>query len=363
MIESYTFLPLERVTYGPGSIAALPGEIDRLGARRVLIISSPTVVEETSIVRNIVERLGPRHAATFAGTRQHAPLGDSQRAAQMAREVDADLLLSVGGGSAIDAAKTVAWQLAPAATALPHIAVPTTLSAAEFSDIAGYTLEEDGREKDRHRRPDLTPRVVFLDAELTAHTPPWLWASTGIRALDHAVETLYAPGEHPIQSMLALRAIRDLFDFLPATYKRPQATALRQRCQLAAWMSYFAPASIRMGLSHAISKSFGTKHQVPHGITSCITLAPTMRHMALSRPEPLAQMARALNVAAAYTPDLRAALAAADAVTNLITQLDLPTRLRDVGVPRDAIVHIAHAAAGSDQEQVAAAVRILQEAW
>ena len=105
MIETFTFLPLERVVYGPGSIAALPDELERLGAQRVLIISGRTVAEETPIVRNIVALLGERHAATVKGVGQHAPLGDVQRAAALAQEVGADLLLSAGGGSAIDAAK------------------------------------------------------------------------------------------------------------------------------------------------------------------------------------------------------------------------------------------------------------------
>lgn len=367
MIETFTFLPLERVVYGPGSIAALPDELERLGVRRVLIISGRTVAEETPIVRNIVALLGERHAATVKGIGQHAPLGDVQRAAALAQEVGADLLLSAGGGSAIDAAKAVAWKLSQegasqGGSAPPHIAVPTTLSAAEFSDIAGFTREEERRIKDRVRRPDLTPRLVFLDAELTAHTPPWLWASTGIRALDHAVETLYAPGEHPIQSLLALEAIRELFACLPPSWKQQQAVELRQRCLMAAWMSHFAPASVQMGLSHRISKAFGAAYGVPHGITSCITLPPTMRHMAAIRPQPLARLARALHVAASQTPDLRAALFVAEAVGDLIDRFDLPTRLRDVGVPRDAISQIA-ADAAADPEEKAIAVRILQEAW
>lgn len=384
MIASFTFLPLERVHYGPGSIAALPGEVDRLGARRALIVSGRTVAEETPVVTTIVSLLGQRHAGLFKDVRQHVPQSDVARAAHMARALEVDLLISVGGGSAIDGAKAVAWELSSGEQPLPQIAVPTTLSAAEFSHIAGFTIEEGGdrgrgdggrvdrsRIKDRHRHEALTPRAIILDGELTRYTPAWLWASTGMRALDHAVETLYAPGEHPIQSLLALEAIRELFACLPeASAEAPDVAssqqplvALRQRCQLAAWMSYFAPATIKMGLSHWISKSFATTYQVPHGISSGITLPPVMRHMARTHAPQLARMARTLGVDAAGMDDHEAALRAADAVSDLIRRLNLPSRLRDVDVPREAIPHIARAAAGDDAEREAAAARILEEAW
>lgn len=363
MIETFTFLPLERVHYGPGSLAKLPVEVERLGASRVLIVTGRTVAEETPLVERTVALLGPKHAGTFAGVRQHVPQSDVARAAQQARDLGADLLVSLGGGSAVDGAKALAWQLAGDGDPPPHIAIPTTLSAAEFSHIAGYTVEgHEGRSKDRHRAPALTPRAIILDAQMTEFTPDWLWASSGIRALDHAVETLYAPGEHPVQSVLALEAIRELFVCLPASTGRPQDHHTRQRCQLAAWMSLFAPAAIQLGLSHTLSKAFGTTYEVPHGVTSCITLPHTMRHMATTHAPALARMARALDVADAGAPDAQAALAAVDAVSDLIARLDLPARLRDVDVPREAIPHIARAAVG-DGERRAVAERILEAAW
>lgn len=363
MIETFTFLPLERVHYGPGSIAKLPAEVEQLGASRVLIITGRTVAEQTPLVDRAASLLGPRYAGAFAGVRQHVPQSDVAQAAQQARDLAPDLLVSLGGGSAVDGAKALAWELAGDAHPPPHIAIPTTLSAAEFSHIAGFTVEDtEGRSKDRHRAPALTPRAIILDAQLTEFTPDWLWASSGIRALDHAVETLYAPGAHPVQTTLALEAIRELFACLPASTGNPQDYETRQRCQLAAWMSLFAPAAIRLGLSHTLSKAFGTTFEVPHGITSCITLPPTMRHMAATHAPALARMARALHVADAQTPDHEAALAAANAVSDLIERLDLPARLRDVGVPREAIPAIARAAVG-DGERQAIAERILEEAW
>ena len=362
MTEIFDFLPLERVLYGPGSISALSSEVERLGGSRVLIITGHTVAHKTSLVERVIELLGRLHAGTFTEVRQHAPQSDIRRAAKMVLENQVDLLVSVGGGSAIDAAKAVAWQLAGEDGPPLHIAIPTTLSAAEFSHIAGFTVEGHENSKDRIVDAGVTPRVVILDGDMTVETPAWLWASSGIRALDHAVETLYAPGDHRIQSLLALEAIRELFACLPDSSRRSDNVSLRQRCQLAAWMSYFAPAAIKLGLSHRLSKSFGTTYNVPHGITSCITLPAVMRQMAVTHAQPLATMARALQVAAPDSPDKEAALAAAGAVGDLVRRLDLPGRLRDVGVPREAIAQIARAAGGNPEQQ-AASIRILQDAW
>ncbi|MCI0395568.1 MAG: iron-containing alcohol dehydrogenase [Chloroflexi bacterium] len=362
MTGLYTSLPLEKVLYGPGSVASLPAEVDRLGGRRVFIVTGRTLADKTPLVKRLVMLLGYRHAGTFAGIQQHVPESGIDEAAKMAHAAQADLLLSVGGGSPIDAAKSVALALADEEhPPLLHVAVPTTLSAAEFSHIAGYTVEST-RSKSRVIDPRLTPRVAILDPEMTLATPAWLWSSSGIRALDHAVETLYAPGDHPVQDVLALQAIADLFAGLPAARQRPDDLAVRLRCQLAAWMSFFAPATIQYGLSHALGKAFGPIYSVPHGVTSCITLPPVMRYMAATHAGPLARMARALGLAGPEMPDQQAALAAAGSVADLIRRLELPGRLRDVKVPREGLARIAGAVAG-DGSQQADVLRILEEVW
>ena len=357
----YTFLPLEKVHYGAGSVAALPAEVDRLGGRRVVIVTGKTLAHKTPLIERLVDLLGPRHAGTFSGVRAHVPESCVEATVAMARENGADLLLSVGGGSPVDTAKATAWLLAGDGDPPPHIAVPTTLSAAEYSHVAGYT-DEEANAKDRYADPRLTPRTIILDPEMTLATPAWLWSSSGIRALDHAVETLYAPGDHPVQDVLALEAICDLFAFLPLSREEPEDVAARLRCQMAAWMGFFAPATIEYGLSHTLSKAFGTRYDVPHGVTSCITLPPVMRYVAKQTPAPLARMARALEVAGPDADEEEAALAAAGATTDLIRRLSLPHRLRDVDVPRDAFATIAGDVADKGYRR-ADVVQILEEAW
>jgi alcohol dehydrogenase class IV len=176
------------------------------------------------------------------------------------------------------------------------------------------------------------------------------------------VETLYAPGFHPVQDTLALQAIRDLFTYLPAAQAEPEDVDVRLRGQLAAWMSYFAPAAIQLGLSHKLSKAFGTRFGVPHGITSCITLPPVMRYMAQTHAAALARMAHTLGVATPDTPAQEAAFAAAAAVADLVYRLGLPGRLRDADVPREAIPSIAADAVGGGPQQTDA-IDILEAAW
>ncbi len=358
----YLSLPLEKVIYGAGALSALPEEARRLGGRRALILTGQSLATRTPHVAEAEALLGELHAGTFAGIRQHAPESGIAAALELARRARADLLVSLGGGSPIDAAKALARSLAEEGDALlPHIAIPTTLSAAEFSHIAGYT-DESRKAKTGFRDPRVTPRVVILDPALTLDTPEWLWLSSGIRSLDHAVETLYSPGFHPVSETLALQAIRDLFACLPRTRENPADLQARLRCQLAAWMSFFAPLSVPMGLSHRIGRSLGASYDIPHGYTSCIILPQVMRYQAAAHAPELARMAQALNLPSGGVSDAGAALQAADAVAGLVRRLGLLSRLRDVGVPQEDFEKIA-LEVGEQFAPAERVIEILRQAW
>jgi maleylacetate reductase len=358
----YTFLPLEKVIYGTGSLGRLAGEADRLGCRKALVITGHTLATQTPLVKQVESHLGERHAGTYAGIRQHVPESGIAEAAALARARGVDLLVSIGGGSPIDAAKAVARTLAgDAGTYLPHIALPTTLSAAEFSGTAGFT-DEARHAKTGFSDPRTTPRVVIMDPALTLATPMWLWLASGIRSLDHAVETLNSPGDHPVNDLLALEAIQKLFTYLPRSKAEPESLAVREQCQLGAWMSFFGPGSVRMGLSHNLGRRIGASFNVPHGVTSCITLPHVMRYKAATEARRLAPMAHALHVVPADTPDYAAALAAADAVTTLIRDLGLPSRLSEVNVPAEALDEIARSVVGETPE-AAAVAELLRRAY
>ncbi|MER3419985.1 MAG: maleylacetate reductase [Chloroflexota bacterium] len=338
---TFQFLPVDRVRFGPGCLRALGSELDRLGLRRALVITGTSIATRTDLLWYVEQSLGPRHAASYTGARQHVPATTVEEALELAKLADIDCLVSLGGSSPIDTAKAVAHRLAREhadGTPPVHLAVPTTLSAGEFTHFYGIT-DETTRVKTGAGDHHLAPRVVFLDATATLSTPRELWLSTGIKALDHAVEGFLSPDHQPVTDVLALEAVRLLFRYLPITAENPSDLAARQQCQIAAWMSLFSPASVRGGLSHALGHQIGARCDVPHGITACITLPHVLRFV----ERETGPRQRMLLSAMTWEGE-RPAASAAEAVERLIERLGLPRRLRDVGVPANEIAAIAQSA-------------------
>lgn len=278
------------------------------------------------LVRQAVTGGGGEVGAAVTIT-QHAPMSEVDAALGIAGDEGVDGVISFGGGSAIDAAKMLAVRLADreghAERALPHIAIPTTLSAAELAAGAGYT--NDSGDKAGMRDPRLLADCVIYDPELTLATPIELWLSTGVRALDHAVEGFLADGEHPFSDVMALDAIRRLFYSLPLARAAPDDVAVRSENQLAAWFSYTLPAQSAAGLSHVMGKQIGARHGIPHGVTSCLLLPHVMRYLESRMPERMALLA------------LVTGLGPADRVEELIASLGLPQHISQYGVGQDAL--------------------------
>ena len=320
---THTFLPTERVHFGPGSLQKIGGEARPFG--RAFVVTGRTLKEETDLVRRVEALLGERHAGTFAGMGQHTPGGAVERAAGAAEEAAADLLVSVGGGSVVDGTKAVARQLGYPA----HVAVPTTLSGAEWAQRVGVTDEAAGH-KSGFADPRAVPPVVVLDPEATVFTPERLWLSTGIRALDHAVEGVLYGGEHPITDVTGLEGARRLAEYLPRSKEDPEDLDARAELQVASWLAYFGPLNTPMGLSHGLGRRIGASYGVPHGITSCVTLAPSLEVMRERVPR---DRWEGLENALGGDP--------AERIASLVEGLGLPHRLRDVGVPEGDVDGIA----------------------
>lgn len=351
-IGEYSYLPIERVHFGPRVTSKLGAELDRLGSRRPFLVTGQSIAEKTDLVTRIEEAADRKLVGVFTKIRQHAPLSGILEAADEARSSRADSLISLGGGSPIDSTKIIVKELSKnfQDPAIPHIAISTTLSAAEFSHIAGMTDEKLNR-KTGFRDERLVPRLIFLDPELTVHTPPWLWASTGVRSLDHAIETVYSPRHQPFVDTLALKAIHLLFQNLKASADNPTDLQTRLSCQLSAWMSFAGVLSVGTGLSHAIGRVIGATWNIPHGITSCLTLAEVMRLEARRNPERLVLIAEAEGQDVKRIPAERAALSAADGVSRLVHELGLSKRLRDYGITKENLSKIALEVAGQGQHR------------
>ncbi len=216
----------------------------------------------------------------------------------------ADCVISFGGGSPIDTVKAAIHTLLTGGggghstdEGPVHIAIPTTLSAGEFTAVVGIT-DERTRVKRAVSDPRLVPRTVYIDPTVTLETPPWLWAASGVRALDHAVETIYASRHHPLSDAAAARGLSMLLEHLPASLSTTGAEQLEHRlqCQLGAWLSVFGVTNAGLGLSHALGHQIGPRWDVPHGVTSCITLPHAMRFMAARAPERFGPIAQAFGV-------------------------------------------------------------------
>jgi len=201
---------------------------------------------------------------------------------------------------------------------IPHLAIPTTLSVAELAAGAGFTNEAG--DKAGMRDPRLLVETVIYDAELTLSTPMELWLSTGIRALDHAVEGFLADGEHPLNDVMALEAIRRLFDSLPRAKAAPDDLDVRTENQLAAWFLFTLPGASASGLSHTMGKQIGARYGIPHGVTSCMLLPHVMRYLQRRMPDRFALLSDATG------PD------PAGRVSGLIDALQLPRHTAAYGI-------------------------------
>jgi maleylacetate reductase len=307
------------IHWGAGSVAQLRAEVERLEAPRVAVVT-------TRSLESSVSRL-PITPTTVICISQHAPMAEIRVGAEDIGLAGVRGIVSFGGGSAIDAAKIISVRLADSdGRALPHIAVPTTLSAAELAAGAGYTSEQG--DKAGMRDPRLMVSSVIYDAELALMTPMALWLSTGIRALDHAVEGFLAEGEHPFNDVMALEGIRRLFDSLPRAKEAPDAAGVRTENQLAAWFSFTLPGASAAGLSHTMGKQIGARHGIPHGVTSCLLLPHVMRYQATRMPERLA------------------ALPTPDEVYGLIGSLGLPQHIAAYGLGEPELRRAAGELAG-----------------
>jgi maleylacetate reductase len=297
------FTKMDEVVFGKPAAEAVANQARRLDASRVFLLVSGRLNRDTSEVDNVRKMLGNRHASTFDAMLPHTPRSCVIAAADQARDAKADLIVTIGGGSVTDGAKAVRLCLANdvrsaealdalrpvkgadgiigpppcRAPTVPHVAVPTTLSAAEFSAIAGVT-DERTKTKELFRHPGIVPRAVILDPAITVHTPEWLFISTGIRAVDHCVEGICSIEANPFGDAQALQGLKLLARGLPGVKTDPQNLAARLDCLLGAWLSMGPLAiGVPMGASHGIGYVLGALFGVPHGHTSCIMLPAVMR--------------------------------------------------------------------------------------
>lgn len=352
------FTRTERVTMGMPAADALVDQAECMGSRKVFLLASSTLKEKTDEIDKIERALGSRHSGTFTGIAPHAPRADVLAAANAAREAGADLIVSVGGGSATDAAKIVSLLIKhdvqsiedfePLRTYvtddgqvinpitvgpdIPVICVPTTLSGGEFNALSGST-DEVINHKQGYEHRNMAPVMVVLDPAITVHTPEWLWLSTGVRSVDHAVETLSSDKSNDFADGLAESALKLLVEGLPRVKADPTDLEGRLKCQVGAWQSMISIiGGVPMGASHAIGHILGGTCDVPHGYCSCV-MAPYVLQWNAEYDDSRQQ--RTLSVLGGSHAT------AADALDAFIRRLGMPRTLGEVGVDETRFQQVA----------------------
>ncbi|KAF2999763.1 hypothetical protein E8E13_005195 [Curvularia kusanoi] len=353
---------LQRLHYGSGTVSKHLLDCLPSSSSKAFIITGNSLATKTPLVQSVEDLLGSKHAGTFSKIGEHAPVAQLDEATKLVEDDPSiDTVISIGGGSPIDSAKAISYRLHENnAKWLHHIAIPTTLSASECTFMAGYT--ESSGVKTGVRAKELVPHVVLYDASFALHTPSRLWTSTGLRALDHALELLYHPtaSEMPARWQ-ALQAASALFKHLPEYQKDPKNEDVITKLQLAAFASLgFLGYNVKggLGLSHALGYALGSPYKIPHGITSCLTLGHVVKLKAATDPDAAVQVARLLPfLGEAGSGDAkRDAEAVGERVLQLVRVLGLDADLRNYEVGRDQIPVITKRATGVESGEVYDAV-------
>ncbi|SMH39321.1 iron-containing alcohol dehydrogenase [Azospirillum agricola] len=353
----YEFLAQDRVIYGRPAAGAVAETVATLGKRRPLIVASRTLSRSTGVVAAIRDALGDACAGVFDDCVEHVPRASVLALADEVRRLQPDLIVTVGGGTPVDTVKVALVALAegiadtagfdavrirvagdgtrvvPAVKDPPlrQIIVPTTLSGAEFSSLGGAT-DPERRVKDLYTGRHIGGQVVILDPAVTVHTPERLWLSTGIRAIDHAVETVCSRGPQPFTDATGLHGLAMLGRSLRANRERPDDLGARLESQLGVWLATTGLGRVDWGASHGIGHQLGAVAGVPHGHCSCVMLPAVLRWNRPVNADRQALVARALG-----REDGDAAVAVAD----LVRDLGQPGSLRAVGVTPDQFAAIA----------------------
>lgn len=314
----YDALPA-RVIFGAGCLAKLPEEMDRLGAHRALVLSTP---QQRGTAEKIAAELGPRAAGLFARAVMHVPIEVAHEAREEARRLDADCCVAVGGGSTTGLAKAIALT-----SPLPILAVPTSYAGSEMTPIWGLT--QSGR-KTTGRDTRVLPKVVLYDPTLTVSLPAAFSVTSGINAIAHCVEALYSKDANPVISLMAEEGIRAMAASLPQIVEKkivekPDDLEARSQALYAAWLGGVALGSVGMALHHKLCHTLGGSFNLPHAETHTVILPHATAYNAPAAPLAMNRIARALG--AGNAPEN-----AATGLYDLAARLKAPLSLEALGM-------------------------------
>jgi alcohol dehydrogenase class IV len=313
--------PNYRVIFGVGSLDALPDEVRRLG-RRALVVSTPA---ELPFAEDAARRLGDAAAGMFTGAVMHHPIEVVRAARERAREVDADCYVTIGGGTTTGTGKAIALE-----TGMPVIAVPTTYAGSEMTPIYGMT---EGGVKKTGRDRKVLPKTVIYDPTLTVSLPPQVSGPSGMNAMAHCVEGLYAFDGNPIVTLMATEGIRALARSLPVVVREPANLEARSDALYGAWLAGIVLGSASIGIHHKLCHTLGGTFNLPHAEVHTVVLPHATAYNRDFAPEAMRLAADALG-----------ARDAAQGIFDLIVTIGAPTSLQQIGMPADGLDRAAQLA-------------------
>jgi alcohol dehydrogenase class IV len=318
----YDALPV-RVVFGSGSVTQLRSEAERLGVRRVLVLSTPGRGEGQA--REIAAHLGDLSVGIHPGAVMHTPVEATEHAVRVVQAENAAAVVAIGGGSTTGLAKAIALR-----TNLPQIVIPTTYAGSEMTPILGET--QDGM-KTTQRTLKVLPEIVIYDVDLTLGLPPAIAATSGMNAMAHAVEALYACDRNPVISLMAEEGIRSLAGALPRIMEAPQDRLARSDALYGAWLCGTCLGAVGMALHHKLCHVLGGAFNLPHAETHTIVLPHAVAYNAPAAPDAMERIARALGAGEA-----------ALGLFKLAGRLGAKQALRDIGMPEDGVERVVKAA-------------------
>jgi maleylacetate reductase len=304
-----------RVVFGSDTLRQLPDELSYLGVARALVLATPRQNDLVTAIRGMI---GERFAGVFTGAVMHTPVEVTERAMEVVRDVRADCVVAIGGGSTTGLGKAIALR-----TDLPQIVLPTSYAGSEMTPVVGQT---SGGVKTTQSSPKILPETVIYDVNLTLTMPAKLSATSGINAIAHAVEALYARDRNPLISLMAQEGIRTLARALPEICAQPGDKAARTDALYGAWLCGVCLGAVGMSLHHKLCHTLGGSFNLPHAETHTVILPHALAYNAPAAPDAMARIAAALGVA---DPAL--------GLHDLARKLAIPLSLREIGMPENGI--------------------------
>lgn len=338
-----------RVVFGQGALAQVSDEVARLGAQRALVLTTP---EQRALGERVAGLLGERSAGVYDQAVMHVPVEVARAARAEAAQRGADCYVAVGGGSTIGLGKAIALE-----SAQPILAVPTTYAGSEVTPIYGLT---EGRLKKTGRDARVLPRTVLYDPELTLTLPAAISGASGMNAMAHAVEALYAKDANPIVSLMAEESIRALAQSLPAVVRQPSDIDARGRALYGAWLAGVCLGTVGMALHHKLCHTLGGTFNLPHAQTHAVMLPHTAHYNHGAAPNALSRVARALG--GQHAAD------AGPLLFKLNRALGIPAGLSEIGMPESGLDEAATLACANPYDNPAPIERerilaLLTRAW